>query len=48
MLLAGINALIRTKLAASTNVIVFFDNEEAGSMTKQGAASPMLRTVLKK
>lgn len=48
MVHAGINALINTKAALSTNVMVCFDNEEVGSDTKQGAASPMLRTVLER
>ena len=48
MLHAGITALINIKPAASTNVMVCFDNEEVGSMTKQGADSPMLRTVLER
>lgn len=48
MVHAGINALINTKAAPSTNVMVCFDNEEVGSSTKQGAASPMLRTVLER
>lgn len=45
---AGINAIINTKPALSTNVMVCFDNEEVGSHTKQGAASPMLKTILER
>lgn len=45
---AGINAIINTKPALSTNVMVCFDNEEVGSSTKQGAASPMLKTILER
>lgn len=45
---AGIRALIDGKVGNATNVVVLFDNEEVGSTTKQGAASPMLRTVLER
>lgn len=48
MVYAGIKALINTKPANSTNVMVCFDNEEVGSSTKQGAASPMLKTILER
>lgn len=48
MVHAGISALVNTKTANSTNVMVCFDNEEVGSSTKQGADSPMLRTVLER
>ena len=36
------------RAAATTSVLVCFDNEEIGSRTKQGAASPFLRTVLER
>ncbi len=45
---AGLNGLIDSKVGNATNVLVCFDNEEVGSTTKQGAASPMLRTVLER
>ncbi|MGF7056772.1 M18 family aminopeptidase [Brassicibacter mesophilus] len=48
MVHAGINALINSPVSKATNVMICFDNEEIGSSTKQGADSPMLRTVLER
>lgn len=48
MVHAGLNGLIDSEVGMATNVLVCFDNEEVGSGTKQGAASPMLRTVLER
>lgn len=48
MVHAGLHGLIDSKVANATNVLVCFDNEEVGSGTKQGAASPMLRSVLER
>lgn len=48
MVHAGLYGLIDSKVGNGTNVLVCFDNEEVGSGTKQGAASPMLRTVLER
>ncbi len=48
MVHAGLYGLIDSKVSNATNVLVCFDNEEVGSTTKQGAASPMLRTVLER
>lgn len=48
MVHAGLNGLLDSGVASATNVLVCFDNEEVGSGTKQGAASPMLRTVLER
>nr|WP_300005878.1 M18 family aminopeptidase [Tissierella sp.] len=48
MVHAGLNGLIDSDLGDATNVLVCFDNEEVGSGTKQGAASPMLKTVLER
>ena len=48
MVHAGLNGLIDSEVGKATNVVVCFDNEEVGSRTKQGAASPMLRTVLER
>ena len=48
MVHASIDALIHSEVEQSTNVVVCFDNEEVGSSTKQGAASPMLKTVLER
>ena len=48
MVHASMNALINSKVSKSTNVMVCFDNEEVGSGTKQGADSPMLKTILER
>ena len=48
MIHAEMSALINAEVGRSTNVMVCFDNEEVGSATKQGAASPMLKTVLER
>ncbi len=48
MVHAGIDALFSSQTAKSTNVMVCFDNEEVGSGTKQGAASPFLKDILKR
>lgn len=48
MVHAGVHALVNTKPGRGINVMVCFDNEEIGSRTKQGAASPMLRTILER
>lgn len=48
MVHAGIEALLESDSSKSTNVMVCFDNEEVGSSTKQGADSPMLKTVLER
>ncbi|MBS4536565.1 M18 family aminopeptidase [Clostridium sp. D2Q-14] len=48
MVHAGINALIESPITKGTNVMVCFDNEEIGSRTKQGAASPMLKDILER
>lgn len=48
MVHAGLNGLIDSNVGKGTNVLVCFDNEEVGSGTKQGAASPMLKTVLER
>lgn len=48
MVHAGLNGLMDSKVGYATNVLVCFDNEEVGSGTKQGAASPMLKTVLER
>jgi len=48
MVHAGIDALFNSRTAKSTNVMICFDNEEVGSGTKQGAASPFLKDVLKR
>lgn len=48
MVHASLHALINSKQAEATKVMVCFDNEEVGSGTKQGADSPMLRTILER
>lgn len=48
MVHAGIVALADTEPTKGTNVMICFDNEEVGSRTKQGAGSPMVRTVLER
>lgn len=48
MVHAGIKGFLDSEVNEKTNVMVLFDNEEVGSQTKQGAASPMLRTVLER
>ena len=45
---AGLEALIGTPEADTTKVLAIFDNEETGSQTKQGAASPFLASMLKR
>lgn len=44
----GLQALIEAKPAKRTKVLAIFDNEETGSGTKQGAHSPILRTILRR
>ncbi|MDO4318966.1 MAG: M18 family aminopeptidase [Bacteroidales bacterium] len=50
MVHAALNALLDTaaKPDRSTRVMAIFDNEETGSGTKQGAASPMLDYILRR
>ncbi len=49
MVHAGVEALLDDGGAPSvTKVLAVFDNEETGSQTKQGAASPFLSTVLRR
>lgn len=47
---AAMNALLDTcgKDSSATRVMAIFDNEETGSGTKQGAASPMLDYILRR
>ena len=45
---AGLEALVSTPTTAATKVLAIFDNEETGSQTKQGAASPFLASMLKR
>lgn len=48
MVHAGLQALIHSKPCNKTKVLAIFDNEEVGSGTKQGAGSPILRTILER
>ncbi len=45
---AGLKALLDSRECAKTKILAIFDNEEVGSGTKQGAGSPMLRTVIER
>ncbi|MCF0195510.1 MAG: M18 family aminopeptidase [Bacteroidaceae bacterium] len=46
MVHAGLTALMEAEVSDQTQVLAIFDNEETGSMTKQGAQSPVLRNIL--
>ena len=46
MVHAGLYALLHSKENDMTQVLAVFDNEETGSGTKQGAASPVLKNVM--
>lgn len=50
MVHAGLSALVDTveTVPSHTRVLAIFDNEETGSMTKQGAGSPFLLFVLQR
>ena len=46
MVHAGLHAMLNSTITPMTQVLAVFDNEETGSGTKQGAASPVLRHLL--
>ena len=48
MVHASLTALLEGTDESSTRVMAIFDNEETGSGTKQGAASPVLKNILKR
>ena len=48
MCYAGLEAMLSADLSDTTQVLAIFDNEETGSQTKQGAASPFLAFMLKR
>jgi len=48
MCYAGLEAMIATPTTDATKVLAIFDNEETGSQTKQGAASPFLAMMLQR
>ena len=45
---AGLEALLAADTTDTTHVLAIFDNEETGSQTKQGAASPFLAAMLRR
>jgi len=48
MVHAGLYALLHSAPTDMTQVLAIFDNEETGSGTKQGAASPILKNVMQR
>lgn len=48
MVHAGLYAMLNSKATDMTQVLAVFDNEETGSGTKQGAASPVLKNILER
>lgn len=48
MVHAGLQALLSAETTEMTQVLAIFDNEETGSGTKQGAASPILKNLLER
>ena len=48
MVEAGLSALINSENCKATKILAVFDNEEVGSGSKQGAGSPILRTLLER
>jgi len=48
MVHAGLKAMIGNSNSHSNNLLCIFDNEEVGSVTKQGAGSPVLRNIIER
>jgi len=48
MVHASMHAFMASGTGSATNLLVCYDNEEVGSRTKQGAASPLLSTLLER
>lgn len=48
MVHAALSALLASEGSGATRVMAIFDNEETGSGTKQGAASPVLEQLLRR
>ena len=48
MTYAAIRSLTESKDSTQGNMVVIFDNEEVGSSTKQGAASPLLADIIRR
>lgn len=46
MVHAGLYGLVNAEETDGYNMLIAFDNEEVGSGTKQGAASPMVRNII--
>jgi aspartyl aminopeptidase len=46
MVHAGVEALTNSQPCKATQLFVCFDNEEVGSLSKQGAGSPFLRNII--
>ncbi len=45
---AGLKALLNSQPGAATQMLCIFDNEEVGSLTKQGADSPLFKNLLQR
>ena len=45
---AGLKAFVASEKCRKTKILAIFDNEEVGSGTKQGAGSPILRTIIER
>ncbi|MFA8435348.1 MAG: M18 family aminopeptidase [Marinifilaceae bacterium] len=45
---AGLKALLASEPSKKTKLLAIFDNEEVGSVTKQGAGSPVLRHLMQR
>lgn len=48
MVHGGLKAIVNTKPKSGINVLICYDNEEVGSVTKQGADSPMVSQILER
>lgn len=48
MVHAGLYAMLNSETTEMTQVLAVFDNEETGSGTKQGAASPVLKNIIER
>ncbi|MBR8535345.1 M18 family aminopeptidase [Carboxylicivirga sediminis] len=48
MVHAGLKAITTQTNTSATNILCVFDNEEVGSVTKQGAGSPVLRNIIER